>query len=437
MTAPRPSPAPASNETRMPSSRSLRGIDALSFLMADVRDGLGPFLSVFLKGNQNWPSGQIGIVMAASGVAAALAQIPAGLLVDSVRAKRLILATAALCVAAGCLFIARFPMFRAVLAVQIAIGLASAVIAPCLAALSLGLVGHRRMPSRVSRNESLNHAGNFVAAVLAGGLGQFVGVMWLFYLVCLFSLGSAAAVLMIRPHEVDHETARGGEQHVDARQPARPLPLREFWRRKTVRVFLVAVVLFHFGNAAMLPLAGQLLAKTHPGADVIALSACVIAAQFVMVFVAMAVGHGMRRGIGRKPIFLVAFAVLPVRGLLFSLTANPYAVVGIQLLDGIAAGIFGVIAIVIASDITQGTGRFNVAQGATSLAVGIGAALSQVTGGFVAERFGFAMSFIVLSGVAGFALLFFLLCMPETGGKVVTADTGPDATSAASTRAIE
>ncbi|ALL70924.1 hypothetical protein K788_0006977 (plasmid) [Paraburkholderia caribensis MBA4] len=47
------------------------------------------------------------------------------------------------------------------------------------------------------------------------------------------------------------------------------------------------------------------------------------------------------------------------------------------------------------------------------------------------------MSFIVLSAVAGFALLFFLLCMPETGGKVVTADAGPDATSAASTRAIE
>ena len=100
MTAPCPSPSQATDETRAPSSRSLRGIDALSFLMADVRDGLGPFLSVFLKGNQNWPSGQIGIVMAASGVAAAIAQVPAGLLVDSVRAKRLILAAAALCVLA-------------------------------------------------------------------------------------------------------------------------------------------------------------------------------------------------------------------------------------------------------------------------------------------------------------------------------------------------
>jgi predicted MFS family arabinose efflux permease len=408
MTRPRASPNP--------SSRSLRGLDALSFLMADVRDGLGPFLSVFLKGSQNWPSGQIGIVMAASGIAAALAQVPAGMLVDSARAKRLILAIAALCVAAGCLLISRFPVFSAVLTVQIAIGLASAVIPPCLAALSLGLVGHGRMPSRVSRNEGLNHAGNFVAAVLAGGLGQFVGVMWLFYLVCLFSVGSAVAVLLIRPHEVDHDMARGGETQVDADagRPAKPMPLGEFWRHRTVVVFLIAVVLFHFGNAAMLPLAGQMLAKTHPGTDVIALSACVIAAQFVMIFVAMAVGHAMRKGIGRKPIFLVAFAVLPVRGLLFTLTSNPYAVVGIQLLDGIAAGIFGVIAIVIASDVTHGTGRFNVAQGAVSLAIGIGAALSQLTGGFVAEHFGFAASFLTLAAVAGVALVFFLVCMPET-----------------------
>jgi MFS family permease len=169
--------------TARPSSRSLRGLDALNFLMADVRDGLGPFLSVYLKGTQHWSSGNIGLVMAASGIATAICQIPAGLIVDAVRVKRLLIAISGLLVAAGCILIAFFPKLPTVLAAQITLGAASAIIPPCLAALSLGVVGHRLMPARISRNEGFNHAGNFTAAILAGGLGQYVGVKWLFYLV--------------------------------------------------------------------------------------------------------------------------------------------------------------------------------------------------------------------------------------------------------------
>ena len=99
----------------------------------------------------------------------------------------------------------------------------------------------------------------------------------------------------------------------------------------------------------MLPMAGQVLAKKHPGADIIALSGCIIAAQLVMIGVAATVGWALRRGVGRKTIFLVAFVTLPIRGILFTLTDSPLGVVGIQLLDGVAAGIFGVISIIIGS----------------------------------------------------------------------------------------
>ena len=174
------------------------------------------------------------------------------------------------------------------------------------------------------------------------------------------------------------------------------------------------MVLFHFGNAAMLPMAGQVLAVAHPGTDTIALSACIIAAQLVMVGVAWAVGRASARGIGRKPIFLLALAVLPVRGVLFSLTTSPYAVVAIQLLDGVAAGIFGVVSVLIASDLMRGTGRFNLAQGLTALSVGVGAALSNVTAGFAVQWFGYATGFLYLAAIAGCALAFFALLMPET-----------------------
>jgi predicted MFS family arabinose efflux permease len=195
-----------------PSLKSLRGLDGINFLMADVRDGVGPYLSVFLKGGQHWQPGEIGIAMAASSIAAAVCQIPAGLLVDSLRTKRLLVAASGLMVAIGCLLIAVYPKFLAVIGAQIMLGAASAIIPPAIAAISLGLVRRKKLDLRISRNESFNHGGNFVAATLAGGLGQYLGYQWIFYLVCAFAIASAAVITLINPREIDHEAARGGRE---------------------------------------------------------------------------------------------------------------------------------------------------------------------------------------------------------------------------------
>ena len=180
----------------------------------------------------------------------------------------------------------------------------------------------------------------------------------------------------------------------------------ELWKKRDLEVLIISVILFHFGNGAMLPLAGQVIAKTHPGMDVISLSACIIAAQLVMVVVAATVGHAMHKGVGWKTIFLVALAVLPIRGVLSSMTDSPYAVVVIQLLKGVAAGIFGVVGVVIASDLMRGTGRFNLARGLTALAVCVGAALSNITDGYVVEKFGFTAGFLTLAAISSLALIF-------------------------------
>jgi predicted MFS family arabinose efflux permease len=395
----------------------LRGLDGLNFLLADVRDGLGPYLAVFLKAEQHWQPGAIGMAMAASSIAAALCQIPAGLLIDSFRFKRLLVALSGLLVAAGCLLIAFYPQLATVVAAQMMLGAASALIPPSLAALSLGLVGHNRLDTRISRNEGFNHGGNFVAAGMAGSLGYTLGYDWIFYLVCFFAVASAAVVNFINPAEIDHELARGGEERDASGQLKAPLSIRDLFARKDLVIFLISVVLFHFGNAAMLPMAGQVLAQTHPGTDAVALSVCIIAAQLVMVGVAWTVGKTMAAGVGRKTIFLIALATLPVRGVLFSVTANPYGVVAIQLLDGVAAGIFGVIAVVIASDLMRGTGRFNLAQGLVALCVGVGAALSNAVSGFIIQWYGYPAGFLALTAVALGAFGFFALFMPETRGR--------------------
>jgi MFS family permease len=141
------------------SARSLRGLDGINFLMADVRDGVGPYLSVFLKGGEHWNAGEIGIAMAASSIAAALCQVPAGFLVDGTKAKRLLIAASGLIVAIGCLTIVLFPHFAMVVAAQATLGAASAVIPPAIAALSLGLVGRRLLDARISRNGAGRRAG--------------------------------------------------------------------------------------------------------------------------------------------------------------------------------------------------------------------------------------------------------------------------------------
>jgi Major Facilitator Superfamily len=190
-------------ELSVTSKRSLIGLDGLNFTMADVRDGVGPFLSIYLKGSQHWPAGQIGIAMAVSSIAAAACQIPAGLIVDSIRAKRALVAGSGFLVAVGCLSLALIPNFYCVMAAQTILGAASAIIPPSLAALSLGLVGRQMFPARVSRNEGFNHAGNFSAALLAGTVGQRLGYHWIIYFVCLFAIASAFIVSIINPREPD------------------------------------------------------------------------------------------------------------------------------------------------------------------------------------------------------------------------------------------
>src|SRR5207237_9187823 len=105
------------------------------------------------------------------------------------------------------------------------------------------------------------------------------------------------------------------------------------------------------------------------------MAACIITAQLVMRPMAILVGHKADHW-GRKPILLVGFAVLPIRGVLYTLTQDPYALVSIQILDGVGAGIFGALFFIVIADLTKGPGRYNLAQGAASSSWGLGAALS-------------------------------------------------------------
>ncbi|MEH1852221.1 MAG: MFS transporter [Nostoc sp.] len=400
---------------RRPSNKSLRSLDYLNVFLADVRDGVGPYLSIYLKASANWNPAQIGMAMSASAIATVIAQTPAGALVDRLRQKRMLIVLAAVFVSIGCIAIGLFPNLPVVIGSQIMIGIAAAIFPPAITAITLGLVGHERLDRRVGRNETFNHAGNLLAATLAGLAGYFIARKAIFFLVAAMAVGSIISVRMIREREIDHELARGdgeeGEEDNEKHQQPSEGILQLLSDRK-ILFFTVAVVLFHFANAAMLPLVGQELAQGKGTSDTVYMSACIIVAQLVMIPVSNLAGRFAHTA--RKPIFLLGFAVLPIRGVLYTLSDNPYFLVSVQILDGIAGGIFGVLSVLMVADLTKGTGRFNVTQGMLNTAVGIGAGLSNVLAGFVVKSAGYNVGFLILAAIAVVALAVFWFCVPET-----------------------
>jgi len=397
-------------------------LDWLNFLLANVKDGLGPFLAVYLLASQHWDAGKIGVVMMIAGIATVAARAPAGALVDWAHRKRGLIVLASATVAAGALAMSFWPTFLPVAVAQTAVGVADAVFPPAVAAISLGIVGPNAFTRRVGRNEAFTHAGTASTAVLAGIAGWLVAPDAVLWLVAALAIASIWAAQKIDPSAIDHALARGADAE---QQEEHPSGLRSLLESRPLVVFAAAVTLFHFANAAMLPLLGEKLALGNHGTETLFMAACIITAQIVMVPMAILVGHRADTW-GRKPIFLAGFAVLPIRGVLYTLTQNPYALVSVQILDGTGAGIFGALFFIVVADLTKGTGRYNLALGATSAAWGLGAALSNSIAGFIVEWAGYSTAFLFLAGVALAALALFWLVVPETGGRREAAIEQPE-----------
>jgi MFS family permease len=393
-----------------------RTLDALNFFLADVRDGLGPYLAIYLLTEQKWDQASIGMVMSIAAVAGIVAQTPAGALIDRSTAKRGLMVAAAMAVTSACLVLPFLHRFELVAATQALAASAGAIFAPAVAAVTLGIVGPRAFARRIGRNEAFNHAGNASAATIAGGTAYFCGPIVVFWLLAAMAVASVIATLSIPAGAIDDHIARGLDDTAErnAGDGDKPSGFQVLLTCRPLLIFAGATVLFHFSNAAMLPLVGQKLALVNRGLGTTLMSVCIIAAQLVMVPVAMLVGRKADQW-GRKPIFTVALAVLALRGALYPLSDNPYWLVSVQLLDGVGAGIFGALFPLVVADLTRGTGHFNVSQGAIATAAGLGGALSAAIAGFIVVKAGYSAAFLFLAAVAAAGLGLFAALMPETG----------------------
>jgi MFS family permease len=413
-----------------------RALDALNFFLADVRDGLGPYLSIYLLTEQQWDQARIGVVMSVAALAGILAQTPAGALIDASTAKRALMVVSAIVVTAACLVLPLIHRFELVAATQALAAAAGAIFPPAIAAVTLGTVGPKAFARRIGRNEAFNHAGNATAAAIAGVTAYFFGPIVVFWLLAAMAVASVAATLSIPADAIDHHVARGLDE-TTARDGSdgrgeKPSGFQVLLTCRPLLIFAAATVLFHFSNAAMLPLVGQKLALVNREIGTTLMSVCIVAAQLVMVPVAMLVGRKADIW-GRKPIFATALAVLALRGALYPLSDNPYWLVGVQLLDGVGAGIFGALFPLVVADLTRGTGHFNVSQGAIATAAGLGGALSAAVAGFIVVGAGYSAAFLSLAAVAAIGLIGFCAMMPETRENIAGA---PPAATAIATSSM-
>ncbi|HEX8313464.1 MAG TPA: MFS transporter [Flavisolibacter sp.] len=404
------------------SAGSLKGLDWANLFMADVKDGVGVYLSVYLLTVKNWEPDEIGLVIAVPGIVGILVQPPAGALIDRTKYKRLLLSTASGIIAACCLAVILFSSFLPVFLSQALVGFVQSVYSPCVAAITLGMVGHALLSKRIGRNESFNHAGNMMAAIFAGLIGRFISYEGIFYFSIFQCVCLIIAIMFIKERDIDHELARAAETTEPA--GSKTNGIRELFRNRNIVFFTIAMGLFHLANAGLLPLVGQKMGLLDKQNSSLYLSGAIIVAQGVMAFVATYCGNVAEKG--RKKLMIVAFLLLPVRALLFAFIDQPFVLTAIQLIDGIGAGIFGVVSILMIADLSKGTGRFNLLQGIVYSSIGLAAALSNVIAGFIVKHFSYAWGFASLAALGVLGSLFFMLYVPETK-KIDPAKEGPPA----------
>jgi predicted MFS family arabinose efflux permease len=386
-------------------------LDWLNFLLADVRGGLGPYVSVFLLTEAGWDQATIGLVVTISGLIGISMHAPIGALIDATRAKRGLIVVGVVALSACAIAIAWRPIVSIVFAADLTMAILGAVFAPVVAAITLGLVDRDKLAARLGRNAAFDRAGNLFIAAVAAAVGTAWGQRAVFYLVPFFGVWTMWIVLSIPRHAIDHQRARGWVPSMTVRQ-YQPSRWGTLLTDKSLLVLAGVAALFHLANAAMLPLVSQKLALGHPGQEAALTSGAIIVGQLVMVPVSLLVARADRTG--RKPLLLIAIAALVLRGILFTLSGNAVWLIAVQVLDGIGIGLFDALLPLILADIMRDTGRYNVARGLVGTVQGIGGSLSQAVGGLAVTWAGYEAAFLILAGVAFIPLVLVLVAMPET-----------------------
>jgi MFS family permease len=416
------------------------------------------------------------------GMSQFLFQTPAGYLYDYTEQKVLWLSLAGIATTALTLLTAFFakPMggnLALMVLIKFVQGAVTSFIPPGLNSITQGIVGSTGMTSQVSVNEMMNHLGTAII-VLTGsliGVWLYPNLGMLFVVSPIACAGFLFFLNRIRPADIDHDAARGLERSDSLPPPISPSattgdeyhnankkvltdsPSFNFYstagstrnkansvepkadspwrvlRDPILLVFLGIVFLFHTANGTVLPLVMQTLALGSGRTGILMSGLCIIVAQIFMVGSAKVCGDYSGQ-YGRKGLFLLGLLSVPVRciiltGLLVLRGDNPTSnwmqaiILSTQILDGVGAGVFGTMYILVTSDISGGTGRFSMILGLTTAACSIGGTVSGYLGQALAQDLGYRQAFFILAIMSLVPALLYLVFMPETLPSMVKQQT--------------
>jgi MFS family permease len=168
-------------------------------------------------------------------------------------------------------------------------------------------------------------------------------------LAALLVLPTVASVLTIDGRQFDYDRSRGGREKET--KAAFRSGIRAVLTDRVLLRFMFCAFLFHAANAAVLPQLSEMLALGDEKNAATFMSACIIVTQAVIMCSAAWIGRQANRR-GRRPLFLAGSGVLPIRAVLYTLTHGTVALISIQLLNGVANAIFGMVSILVVADRT-------------------------------------------------------------------------------------
>lgn len=400
----------ASRRLEVPASRqSRRGLDWMNFFLADVQTGFGTFVAFYLA-HVAWSPGDIGVALTTGSLAGVLAQVPGGVLADAVAWKRGLVAIGIALIGAAALILAFAPSFVMVIVAETLHGVTAGLVTPAIGAISLGLVGRGAMSLRTGRNYRYAAAGHAATAAAMGMAGAYLAESAIFVSAALLCVPAMVALSFIRSDEIDYARARNAAGKEGPKSVGR---IRDLVKNRRLVLFAAALVLFQLADASMLPLIGEHLGLSQRSQAPLWMSGLIIVPQIVVAILAPWIGyHSEVRG--RRPLLLVGFGLEVIRAVLLAFAAGYAGLAMAQLLDGVTGAIVGVLTVVVITDLTAGTGRFNLARGASGSLVGLAASASTVTTGFVFEVFGRVACFAIIAVVACAATGMLWLFLSET-----------------------
>ena len=379
-----------------------------------MQTGFGSFVTVYLVKN-HWPPEAIGFALTIATLSSLFSQIPAGAALDSMRDKRraVLLGIAGVGLAAMLLCVtAARPAVYLALAMQ---GLASSLIGPGIAAISLALVGQAGLSERVGRNARFASIGNGLAAAAMGIAGSYLPVVSVFLMSAVMAIPALLSLSLIGGGSQPAPTSAHAEN--DTRiswQGTKSLLLD-----KRLSIFAACVMLFFAASAAMGPgVAGQ-VTRRWPEFATLIVAAIILVPQAIVAAISPWIGRRVESS-GRRPLMLVAWALIPLQGLVYATVSGPFALVYGNLLNAFSAAIFGVTMTVVAADLTRQTGGFNLTLGALGVAISFGASLSTFFTGMSVAVFGVRGAALGLALVGLCGLLVLWAAMPETRPRQVS-----------------